>query len=221
MHEVTARTINAIELIVEKHAPKRKLSRNQQLIKRKTKSQTTPLRIARNNKIYTNNEDIADQFNKNFINVSPNLASKIDKSIENPTQYISSSLINSFVMENVTEAQVSNLFKNLDTNKSSIDIPNKLIKIAAEPLSVPFRQIYNQSIETSIVPNILKVSRVTPVYISGDAPDPANYRPILISTLSSFRKGFEKLIYNQLYNFLEKYNILLYTHSVILVIQAI
>ena len=221
MHEVTARTINAIELIVEKHAPKRKLSRNQQLIKRKTKSQTTPLRIARNNKIYTNNEDIADQFNKNFINVSPNLASKIDKSIENPTQYISSSLINSFVMENVTEAQVSNLFKNLDTNKSSIDIPNKLIKIAAEPLSVPFRQIYNQSIETSIVPNILKVSRVTPVYISGDATDPANYRPILISTLSSFRKGFEKLIYNQLYNFLEKYNILLYTHSVILVIQAI
>ena len=104
------------------------------------------------------------------------------------------------------EVQVSNLFKNLDTNKSSTDIPNKLIKIAAEPLSVPFRQIYNQSIETSIVPNILKVSRVTPVHISGDATDLANYRPI--STLSSFRKGFEKLIYNQLYNFLEKYSIL-------------
>ena len=66
-------------------------------------------------------------------------------------------------MENVREAQVSNLFKNL-TNKSSIDIPNKLIKIAAEPLSVPFPQIYNQSIETGIVPNILKVSQVTPVY---------------------------------------------------------
>ena len=54
LHEVTARTIDAfmIELIVEKHAPKRNLSRNQQVIKRKTKSQTTPLRIARNNKIY-------------------------------------------------------------------------------------------------------------------------------------------------------------------------
>ena len=69
-----------------------KLSRNQQLIKRKTKSQTTPLRIARNNKIYTNNEDIADQFNKHFTNVGPNLASKIDKSNDNPTQHISSSL---------------------------------------------------------------------------------------------------------------------------------
>ena len=134
------------------------------LIKRKTESQSIPLRIDRNNKIYTNNEDIADQFNKHVINVGPNLASKIDKSNENPTQYISSSSINSFVMENVSEDQVSNLFKNLDANKSSIGIPNKLIKIAAEPLSVPFTQNYNQSIETGIVPNILKVSQVTPVY---------------------------------------------------------
>ena len=109
-------------------------------------------------------------------------------------------------MENVTEAQVSNLFNNLNTNTSSIGILNKLIKIAAEPLSVPFTQIYNQSIETSIVPNILKVSQVTPVYKPGDATDPTNYRPI--STLSSFSKVFEKLIYNQLYNVLEKYSVL-------------
>ena len=158
------------------------------LIKRKKESQTSPLRIARNNKIYINNEDIGDQFNKHFINVGPNLASKIEKSEENPTQYISSSSINSFVMESVTEAQVSNLFKNVDTNKSSIGIPNKLIKIAAEPLSVPFTQIYNQSIETGVVPNILKVSQVTLVYKNGDATDPANYRPI--STLSSLSKVF-------------------------------
>ena len=75
-------------------------------------------------------------------------------------------------MENVTEAQVSNLFNNLNTNRSSIGIPNKLIKIAAEPLSVPLTQNYNQSIETGIVPNILKVSQFTPVYKRGDATDP-------------------------------------------------
>ena len=73
------------------------------------------------------------------------------------------------------------------------------------PLSVPFAQIYNQWIETGIVPNISKVSQVTPVYKNGDATDPANYRPI--STLSSFSKVFEKLIYNHLYTFLEKYGI--------------
>ena len=163
----------------------------------------SPKNRLRNNKIYTNNEDIADQFNKHFINVGPNLASKIDKSNENPTQYISSSSINNFVMENVSEDQVSNLFKNLDANKSSIGIPNKLIKIAAEPLSVPFTQNYNQSIETGIVPNILKFHRLLQFTKNGDATYPANYRPI--STLSPFRKVFEnfKLIYNQPYNFLE------------------
>ena len=109
-------------------------------------------------------------------------------------------------MENVTEAQVSNLFNNLNTNRSSIGIPNKLIKIAAEPLSVLFTQICNQSIETGIVPNILKVSQFTPVYKRGDATDPTNYRPI--STLSPFSKVFVKLIYNQLYNVPEKYSIL-------------
>ena len=66
-------------------------------------------------------------------------------------------------------------------------------------------QIYNQWIETGIAPNTLKVSQVTPVYKNGDATDPANYRPI--STLSSFSKVFEKLIYNHLYTFLEKYGI--------------
>ena len=39
------------------------------LIKRKTKGQTSPTRIVRNNITYTNKLDIADQFNKHFIKV--------------------------------------------------------------------------------------------------------------------------------------------------------
>ena len=92
-----------------------------------------PQRIVRNNKTYTSNDDIADQFNKHFVNVGPGLASKIEDSYENPTQYILSSPANSFVMSTVTETQVLNLFMTLDKNKSSIDIPNNLIKLAAEP----------------------------------------------------------------------------------------
>lgn len=54
------------------------------LIKRKTKGQTSPTRIVRNNITYTNKLDIADQFNKHFINVGPSLASTIDHSNEEP-----------------------------------------------------------------------------------------------------------------------------------------
>ena len=46
------------------------------LIKRKTKGQTTPQKIVRNNKTYTGNDDIAYQFNKHFVNIGPSLARK-------------------------------------------------------------------------------------------------------------------------------------------------
>ena len=91
-------------------------------------------------------------------------------------------------MSCVTETEVCSLFKGLNDHKSSLDIPlsNKLIKIAAQPLSIPLTYIYNKSIETGIVPDILKVSQISPVYKGGDATDPSNYRPI--ATLSPLVK---------------------------------
>ena len=80
------------------------------------------------------------------------------------------------------------------------------IKIASEPLSIPFAYIYNQSIANGIVPDVFKISRVTPIYKSGEVTDTGNYRPI--ATLSSFSKVLERLVYNQLYLFLEKNDII-------------
>ena len=135
-----------------------------------------------------------------------NLAKRIEHCEGRPTQFIRSTPVASFVMSCVTETQVCSLFKGLNDHKSSLDIPNKLIKIAAQPLSIPLTYIYNQSIETGIVPDILKVSQISPVYKGGDATDPSNYRPI--ATLSPFSKVLERLVYNQLYSFIDKHQIL-------------
>ena len=62
--------------------------------------------------------------------------------------------------------------------------------------------IYNESINTGIVPDILKISRVTPIFKSEKATNPNNYRPI--STLSPFAKVLERLVYDQLELFLSK-----------------
>ena len=56
------------------------------------------------------------------------------------------------------------------------------------------------------MPDILKLSRVTPVHKSGDSSVPENYRPI--STLSSFTQIFEKLEYKQMMSYIEKQKIL-------------
>ena len=52
----------------------------------------------------------------------------------------------------------------------------------------------------------LKQAKVIPVYRSDDETDPRNFRPI--SLLSIFNRLFEKLMYRQVKNFLDKHDIL-------------
>ena len=176
------------------------------IIKRKTKGQIHPTKITINNKIYTAKQDIVNQLNQYFVNVGPNLANSITTSSFQPISYISNAAVPSFFMSPITETQVLNLFLGLDSNKVSIDIPNNMIKLAAYELSPIFTNIFNESISTGVVPDILKISRITPIYKSGDTNGPHNYRPI--SILSVFSKVLERLVYNQLDSFLEKYNIM-------------
>ena len=99
-------------------------------------------------------------------------------------------------------AQVELALSGLDRHKATIDIPNYLIKIASNLLSTPLTNVFNESIESGIVPDIFKISKVTPVFKTGAVTDPGNYRPIAV--LSPFAKILERLVYNQLNRFLAK-----------------
>ena len=139
--------------------------------------------------------------------MGPTLANSIEGANNiNPSTYIRNSPIPSFVMSPVTEKQVYDLFSMPNNKKTSMDRPNNMIKLASHIISPIFTHVYNESIITGIVPNILKISRITPIYKSGDVADTFNYRPI--SILSSFAKVLEHLVYNQLESYLGKNNIL-------------
>lgn len=181
------------------------------LIKRKAKGLQIPTRLIRNNKTFLNSYDIANEFNEHFANVGLNLASKIPNINDNPTKFIDNSPTTSFVMSPVLPLEVMKLFKSLNENKASLNIPNKLIKIASSQFAIPFTYIYNQSIKMGIVPDLFKIPRITPIYKSGILTDPNNYRPI--SILSPFSKIFERIVYDQLLHFLEKNNFFLIINS--------
>ena len=176
------------------------------LIKRKSKRHLKQTRIIRNDVTYTNEYDIANQFNQHFVNVGPNLANKLPTSNLNAVSYIQNSPISSFSMSPLTVSQVHVLFQSLDTSKASISIPNFIVKTAADVLAPIFCCIYNESISLGVVPNILKISRVTPIFKNGVETDPNNYRPI--SIISPFAKAFERLVYEQLNSFLVKKKII-------------
>jgi len=91
----------------------------------------------------------------------------------------------------------------INLNKSSIGIPKKWVKLASSHISECLTSIFNQSLQQGVVPDILKISKVTPIDKGGEITDPANYRPI-----STFTQIFEKCIYNQLISYIEKHKII-------------
>ena len=176
------------------------------IIDRKTKGQTLPTKIRSSNKDFKQKKDIANQFNNYFINVGPELSKNIVETDICPTDYISTSPVSSLAMSPITHYEVANYFKQLNENKSTIGTPNKLIKIAAKELSIPLTKIYNESLQTGIVPDVFKISRVTPIHKSNNPQDLTNYRPV--ATLSPFSKILEKIVNKQLQSFLDKEHIL-------------
>ncbi|XP_065677505.1 uncharacterized protein LOC136092858 [Hydra vulgaris] len=105
----------------------------------------------------------------------------------------------------VNELRIS--FNALKTNKSAgfYDINVNVLKAVFDVIGLSLYLI------VKLVTGVfglgqLKITRVVLVYKNGDDSIPSNYKPI--SILSYFSKLLERIMYNRLYSYLEKHNIL-------------
>ena len=96
----------------------------------------------------------------------------------------------------ITPEEVHDTIMNLKLNKSTLGLPQKCIKIACNQISEPLSIVFNLSILQGIVPDPLKIAKITPIDKGGNSMAPENYRPI--STLSTFAQIFEKLVHKGL-----------------------
>ena len=177
------------------------------IISRRKKTSPPITNLLYNNKCYTNKKDICEQLNLHFVNVGPKLAAQIPTPANpDPKQYIKQSFVNSFMFRAINVCEVRDSILSMKVGKASIGIPRKCIKLAIDHISEALTSVYNLSIQQGIVPDVLKISRITPVDKGGEITDPSNFRPI--STLSCFAQILEKLVYKQLINYIEKYQIL-------------
>ena len=102
---------------------------------------------------------------------------------------------NSLFLEPTTITEISNLIGVLP-NKSSLgfdQINNKLLKIICVEISKPLEIIFNESLNSGIFPEKMKMVEVIPLYKSKSKFEPGNYRPI--SLLLTMSKILEKLLY--------------------------
>ena len=103
---------------------------------------------------------------------------------------------------------IEEVLKNLKTKKSSGQdgISSTLLKSFDGQITNVLTLIINQSLSTGIFPNKLKIAKVVPVFKKDDPHQPGNYRPI--SLLPAISKIFEKVVYKQVYNYMNGNNLL-------------
>ena len=146
---------------------------------------------------------IANQFNHFFTNVANDITKTIPRNPRSPLTYLTNRNQESLLVFPCSSNEVSEVIKSLKNGKSvgPNSIPIKLLKILDPYISVNLSNLINESFETGIFPDKLKIAKVIPVFKKGLTTKKSNYRPI--SLLSIFSKIFEKLMYQRLYRFLE------------------
>ena len=171
-----------------------------------TKSTISQIKV--NNKVIQNHKEIVETLNNFFVNVGPNTERNIPVNPKTkPEHYLKNRNQLNFLIAHISTEEVLDIINQLE-NKSTgpQSIPIKLLKLIPDLILIPLCRIINQSFQTGVFPDALKISEVIPIHKGGSTEEINNYRPI--SLLSIFDKIIEKIMHKRLYVFLEEHNIL-------------
>ena len=150
----------------------------------KKKKSSSGSKFVINGSTVTDNITIAKHFNKYFVNVASELASKIPKSKTNPTKTIKNNPVSIF-LESVCNEEVSKMIMYLKNSSPGWDnFQSNVIKDTSDLLLLPLTHLLNLSIRQGVFPDELKIAKVIPIFKSGDSEQIGNYRPV--SVLSFF-----------------------------------
>ena len=159
------------------------------------------LKFTINNETVNDSQIIATEFNNFFTSIGSALADKITCSVD-PISYVDT-IINSIVITYVSYMDVKNTILSLNNSSPGYDeFSAFLAKQCIDYYVVPLTYVINMSLMEGIFPSELKLAKVVPIFKSGEYDKVNNYRPI--SVLSFFSKIFEKIMYTNVVNFMDK-----------------
>ena len=160
----------------------------------------------------TNPLELSNEFNNHFANIGPKLASEINCDSGSYQRYLTVT-DKRFKLQPTNSNKVFSLLNKLDKSKAtSLDkISARFVRECADLICVPICDIFNESISQGIFPDDWKYARVTPLYKQGDRGDVNNYRPI--SVIKIVAKVFQRIVYEQLYAYLEEHDVLCQNQS--------
>ncbi|RUA05885.1 MAG: hypothetical protein DSY43_03475, partial [Gammaproteobacteria bacterium] len=153
-------------------------------------------------------DEIAEAFNTYFSNIGPDLAKSMADSSSTFGQFVKPSQSKMSRFKLVSNGKILKLLSGLSNSKATgIDkISGKILKVAAPAISPSLTHIFNHAIISNCFPDDWKVARLLPLHKKGARNAPDNYRPI--SILPVISKIMERIMYEQLYEYLTTNNIL-------------
>jgi hypothetical protein len=180
----------------------------------KTKDKSTiqcPFKSLNSNVHISDPTEIATEFGKYFVNVGSQLANSIPSPINDYKYYLDRKKNpnpRSMSLMSTDPNEIFTIIHSFKGKKSTghDNLSTALLKDISSEISYPVSLLVNQSLAHGIVPDILKIAKVIPIYKCKDRNLYSNYRPI--SLLPSLSKILEKVMQKRLYNFFESSNLL-------------
>lgn len=152
-----------------------------------------------------------DDFNSYFIDSVMDVQRSIVKPKVTATELIELHGVptcNNFEFKQISPSVILNIISKIKPSDSldAYDLSSNLIKKVAKFIVFPLTICINKCLSEGIYPDVLKISRVVPIFKKGPKNSPSSYRPI--SLVPIFSKIVETVIYIQLYEYLIASNII-------------
>ena len=177
--------------------------------RQKTKS-TLPkyIKVDNEGNMSTSPKFIINKLNKHFVGKGPKLAAKLPTPSKNCLKYLKKRVQYCMKFKIINENDLIKLIYKLEVGKSPghDGISVTIIKWCLPYILAPLIAIFNAFMGQGSYPKIFKLAKVTALFKGGIESEADNYRPI--SVLPVLNKVFEKVIHNQLIDFLDLHNIL-------------
>ena len=174
-----------------------------------------PTKLVVNGRIFTKPSDLCRIMNEFFVNKVANLRSNLPPNNGDPLFWIRNLMQGrkcSFRLKSVHPDDVLRIISNLKSSSScGLDtIDSKIIKLVKHQLVPVVTHIVNLSIKQKKFPSPWKLSKVAPLHKKEEVIYAKNYRPV--SLLAVFSKILERVIFEQMIQYLEVNHLLHRSH---------
>lgn len=176
-----------------------------QFVNTKRRDHSIPSTMSYKNDSFSTPENIVNAFSDYF------QESFVISNIE-PNNSFNELVYDNLSLEHFTEDEVLACLKKIKpkTTMGPDMIPAFLLHDCACVFSFPLTILFNLALKNNTFPDVLKNSKIIPVFKKGDRSIVENYRPITI--INNFSKAFEILLYDPIFYFI-KNKITQYQHG--------